>query len=319
MLSATDGWSVGVNGTVLHYNGTTWSVVPISTTGRLVDVHMLSTTDGFILDRENNSVYRWNGTQWSLFYVASRNLNRLDAISADDVWMSGLGKIFHCNPCPASGGTWTESYTEPVGANIFNIQMFIGSQGVEGWAGGAATAGQGALLMHYLNGTWTRYLPSPSSTVLYNSFFTIPTDGWAIGYTSTTYIMHYDGVQWTRAYTPTQFLDHMYMLSPTEGWMSGPFGDIVHFLNGNFIPQYAASNYLTSIAMVSQTDGWAVGNAGLMAHYVDDSTATPTASRLQLQLAQQRAFPHPQAQQPRQPALQRQAPPHPPLRRRPRQ
>jgi photosystem II stability/assembly factor-like uncharacterized protein len=280
MVSSTSGWSVGVSGTVLYYNGTTWSPYPISSTGRLVDVHMLNANDGFIVDRENNSVYRWNGTQWSLFHTAPRNLNRLDAVSADNVWVAGLGKIYHCNPCPASGGTWVEEYSSPGSANIFSLQMFVGNQGIEGWATGAGVAGEGALVVHYLNGVWSQYLPSPSSNTLYDSFFTVPDDGWAVGFTSTTYVMRYNGIQWYRAYTLTQQIDRMYMFSPNEGWMSGPDREILHFLNGNFTSEYTAMNtdFLASIFMVSPSDGWAVGHSGIMVHYSDDGTPGPTAT-----------------------------------------
>jgi hypothetical protein len=286
MLSSNSGWAVGDAGTVLYYNGSAWNIVPFSGTGRLVDVHMLSVNDGFILERENNTIYRWNGTQWNLFHTTPTNPNRLDAISPDDVWVAAVGKIFRCHPCPASGGTWTQDYTNA--ANIFSIQMFVGSQGTEGWATGAATGdGDGALVVHYLNGTWSRYIPSPSSNTLYDSSFTIPSNGWAVGFTSTTYLVRYDGVQWTRAYTLTQSLYRLYMLSSSEGWLTGymqggpdnPHGEIVRFLDGNFTTDYRAPDfeYISGIFMISNTEGWAVGDAGLMVHYVDDAP-TPTAT-----------------------------------------
>jgi hypothetical protein len=285
MVSSNSGWAVGEAGTVLYYNGSAWNIVPFSSTGRLVDVHMLSANDGFIIDRENNNVYRWNGTQWSLFYTTLSSPNRIDAISPDDVWLVAVGKIYRCHPCPASGGTWTPEFTN--GANIFSIQMFVGSQGTEGWATGAGTS-EGALVAHYLNGTWTQYTPSPSTNTLYDSSFTIPSNGWAVGFTSTTYVVRYDGVEWTRAYTLPQSLYRLYMVSPTEGWFTGymqggpdnPHGEIVHFFDDYFSTDYIAPDfqYISGIFMLSNTEGWAVGDAGLMVHYVDDTAPSPTAT-----------------------------------------
>jgi photosystem II stability/assembly factor-like uncharacterized protein len=272
MVSATDGWAVGENGTVLRYDGTSWSPVNINpqpSNETLVDVHMLSATDGYIggwgESGASGTIYHWDGTSWGLVYNAARDINRIDAVASNDVWASGLGQIYHYN-----GTNWTLAYNEPQGRNIFAIQMVSAN---EGWAVGA-----NQLIAHYLNGSWTVIEPSPAPQTLYDSFFTAPNEGWAVGFTDSTYVMHYDGVEWTRAYSPTAQLSRMYFLSATDGWAVS-YASILHYDGTDFteVPNPYPDG-LNSIYMLSATDGWIVGTNGAMLHYSDDSTATPTVA-----------------------------------------
>jgi hypothetical protein len=272
MVSATDGWAVGENGTVLRYDGTSWSPVNINpqpSNETLVDVHMLSATDGYIggwgESGASGTIYRWNGTSWGLVYNAPRDINRIDAVASNDVWASGVGQIYHYD-----GTSWTLGYNEDQGRNIFAIQMVSAT---EGWAVGA-----NQLIAHYLNGSWIPLKPSPAPQTLYDAFFTAPNDGWAVGFTDSTYVMHYDGVNWTRAYSPTAQLSRMYFLSATDGWAISYF-NILHYDGTGFTEvNNPYPNGLNSIYMLTATDGWIVGTDGAMLHYSDDATPTPTAT-----------------------------------------
>ena len=72
MVSISNGWAVGENGHVLHYNGSAWTVTsaPINseTTG-LTSISMSSAINGWAVGAERigpygNVLMRWNGTQW---------------------------------------------------------------------------------------------------------------------------------------------------------------------------------------------------------------------------------------------------------------
>ncbi|MBF6613144.1 MAG: S-layer homology domain-containing protein [Chloroflexi bacterium] len=271
MVSPTDGWAVGDGGTLLHYNGTAWSPSSsISTTDTLVDVFMLSPTNGYIVGWNNNAggdVFHYNGITWRLEFNSTVTLNRVDATGPNDVWVSGLARIYHWN-----GAQWTLSYTQSSGENIFAIQMVSTT---EGWATGAL-----GLTLHYLNGTWSAYTPRPVSNTLYDLFFRLPDDGWSIGFTSTTYIVRYDGAQWTRAYTSTYPLDRIFILSPTDGWATGSVpSTITHYDGTGFTPVDNPTNQsLHGIYMLSASDGWIVGDAGTMLHYTDDGTPSATST-----------------------------------------
>jgi hypothetical protein len=268
MVSTNEGWAVGENGVVLRYNGVSWTVVPTFTAETLVDVHMLSSTDGFILGwgevQGGGNVYRWNGTAWTLFHQTPTDPNRIDDVGANNLWIAGLQAIYHYN-----GVSWTTPLTDV--RNIFSLQMYDTGQGPGGWAVGA-----NRFMAQYANGTWTLLDPNPAPQTLYHNSFSSPTDGWAVGFTATTYILHWNGTQWSWDYTlPDIYIDRLAMLSPTLGWGTSFTGQIFKFNGSSWTPEFTATQGLRNIYMLSSTEGWAVGEVGVMVHYYDDATPTP--------------------------------------------
>ncbi|MBU1488130.1 PKD domain-containing protein, partial [bacterium] len=61
MVSATDGWAVGGYGTILHYDGTSWSEFSSPTSNYLVSVTMVSATDGWAVGT-GSTILRFVGT-----------------------------------------------------------------------------------------------------------------------------------------------------------------------------------------------------------------------------------------------------------------
>jgi hypothetical protein len=268
MVSTADGWAVGENGVVLRYNGVQWSVVPTFTAETLVDVHMISSNEGYILGwgegNEGGNVYRWNGTAWTHMYDTPADPNRMDDIGSNSLWIAGLFHIYHYN-----GTSWSTVFTDT--RNIFSLQMYSTGSGPGGWAVGA-----NQFMAEYENGTWTVLAPSPAPQTLYHNSFSSPTDGWAVGFTATTYILHWNGSQWNWEYTlPDTYLDRLYMLSPTLGWGTSFTGQIFKFNGSAWTEDHQGSQGFRNIYMLGPTEGWAVGEFGIMAHYYDD--ATPTA------------------------------------------
>ena len=268
MVSSADGWAVGEGGTVARYNGVSWSLVPTFTDEILVDVHMLSANEGYIMGwgapNEGGNVYRWNGSAWSHFYTTPTDPNRMDDVGPNSLWIAGLTAIYHYN-----GVQWTTPFTD--GRNVFSIQMYDTGSGPGGWAVGA-----NRLMAEYRNNSWSVLEPNPAPQTLYHSSFTSPIDGWAVGFTETTYILHWNGAQWSWDYTlPEASIDRLAMVSPTLGWGTSFTGKIYRFNGSSWPQEFQASAGLRNIYMLSATEGWAVGELGLMVHYSDDVT-TPT-------------------------------------------
>jgi len=57
MVNSTDGWAVGSDGIIIHWDGTSWSNVASPTGAWLSCVEMVSSTDGWIVGADG--VYRW--------------------------------------------------------------------------------------------------------------------------------------------------------------------------------------------------------------------------------------------------------------------
>src|SRR5437870_356629 len=104
MVSGSDGWAVGENGAVLHYNGSAWQQVDIGTTNILVDVFMVSASDGFILawTDTGSEIYRYNGLSWTPNYTTTQSLSRIHGSSPTNVWAVGLNTSVHWD-----GSQWT--------------------------------------------------------------------------------------------------------------------------------------------------------------------------------------------------------------------
>ena len=79
LVSPDDGWAVGQEGVILHWDGHAWSQVvsPVTAT-RLHDVDMVSPTDGWAVGDYPGIILRWDGVHWSL----------VDDQSYRDLWVS---------------------------------------------------------------------------------------------------------------------------------------------------------------------------------------------------------------------------------------
>lgn len=230
---------------ILHYDGHSWTRVPVdpSLVVRVVSVSMLSATDGWAVG--GNSILHYTNGAWR------------------------LATSFPNDPEHSVG--------------LKSIAMVSASEGwIAGYQMDPAT-GDGPLLLHYLNGTWTPvHLPSfdqPRATI--ESVSMLPSgDGWVVGgeYTDAgqrTLILHYSHGTWTSEPTsvPAQ-LNGVDALSRTEAWAVGTKdiaigpGVILHYLNGTWssVPS-PTPNLLHTVVMRSPREGWAGGDGAATLRY----------------------------------------------------
>src|SRR5207244_3460984 len=100
-VSANDIWAVGYS-SILHWDGTSWAVVPSPNVGILFGVAAVSANDVWAVGYYHRSgiaqaltlVEHWDGSRWSV--VPSPNVDTTDnilfgvaAVSANDVWAVG--------------------------------------------------------------------------------------------------------------------------------------------------------------------------------------------------------------------------------------
>jgi len=57
MVNSSDGWAVGSDGCIIHWDGVSWSNVTSPTGAWLHCVNMVSSTDGWIVGADG--IYRW--------------------------------------------------------------------------------------------------------------------------------------------------------------------------------------------------------------------------------------------------------------------
>ncbi len=78
-LASTEGWAVGDNGSILRWDGTSWSAVTSNTTENLYGVHCVSASDCWATGG-GGTILHWNGSVWSA-PVASGTTGLLRGVS----------------------------------------------------------------------------------------------------------------------------------------------------------------------------------------------------------------------------------------------
>jgi len=253
MVSTDNGWAVGNTGTIIRWDGTSWSLwqqanatalrwnsaswsdrsglLPIGI-NELNSVSMLSYADGWAVGRRingNSTVVRWNGTNWSSVQpspAVNRNLNSVFAISANDGWaVGGAGTIIRWN-----GISWSTvaSPTGNVLNSIFMLDTDNNSIADDGWA-----VGQSGTIIRWNGASWNN-VASPTGQNLNSVFMVSANDGWAVGRrtggtTNGWVFLRWNGVSWSLVSVDTsptvaQNLNSVFMLSYREGYAMGNNG-----------------------------------------------------------------------------------------------
>ncbi|HUK29264.1 MAG TPA: hypothetical protein VLV31_12635 [Candidatus Acidoferrales bacterium] len=267
MLDTSNGWAVGNEGTIQHFDGSSWSLIASGTTTDLFGLSFgppgsLSPNAGFAVGGSGGvaTALYWSGTSWfpistGLSGAGAVKLSSVFALSATDAWAvdSVSGAFWHWSGSAGLGGGWIEVSSAPAGLN----SVFMTSP-TDGWA-----VGDGGIIYRYSGGGWTLYTTA-SQTL--NSVYMIDQDeGWAVGVGGAIY--HYTSGVWTGPVSPgsgTQDLNSVFMISQSEGWAVGASGTILHYTGGQWtlIQNQLGTNQDLNSVYFAGTVGWAVGNAG---------------------------------------------------------
>lgn len=93
MVSATDGWAVGEAGTILRWDGLTWTLTASPTEQWLSAVAMVTATDGWAV--ADPDMLHWDGQRWTEFtLIDGRDLFGVAMASATDGWIVGNRGLF---------------------------------------------------------------------------------------------------------------------------------------------------------------------------------------------------------------------------------
>ena len=300
MVSTTEGWAVGANGTIYHYFGGIWNSFTSPVKTALRSVFMISPTEGWAVG-DGGVIIHYSTGIWSGPVspgTTSNNLLSVFMVSSTEGWAFGTkGSILHY-----AGGTWTLLPsnlvpTSPVALMNFNSGFFNSAN--DGWA-----VGTDGVIVHF-DGVNYGAVTSPT----FNNFTAISfgppltgpinaNDGWAVGNASITdgvlpnepTIYHWNGFQWTKgvAIGTTNNLNAVFMVDSGDVWAvgggprstascSGPVCPVIlHFTGGswNTITPPPGNYLLKSIFMVNSNEGWAVGEqtgspypTGIILHY----------------------------------------------------
>ena len=210
-----DIFTVGLNGTILHNDGTGWTAQASPTSGVLYSVWGLSSTDIYAVGADGTILSNFDGATWNdETGVTSDTLLSVWGTSWDDVWAVGSnGTIVHFD-----GGSWNLE-TSPVAI------LLLGMWGTS--VDDVFAVGAGGTILHYDGAGWTQ-MASPTAEALRAVWGTAPDNVFAVGALGT--ILRYDGATWTAMISPTtRFLRAVWGSSGTEVYAVGGGGTIVRY------------------------------------------------------------------------------------------
>ncbi len=239
--SATDLWAVGYsspfgnsthNLLIEHWNGATWSVVPIGTIGTgstyLGDVAVVNANEVWAVGLYRNGGHdvalalHWNGTVWQVVPTSNpgtlnNEFSSVSVVAANNVWAVGESANNSSPYQPLierwNGSTWDVVPSIPVGTrdNFLEGVSALGANDI--WAAGEYYNGTNyqTLAEHWDGTTWS-VVPSANPGTGFNNFLAVvavgPEDVWAVGDQMVgtpiqTLIEHYTGCPPTVTPTPT--------------------------------------------------------------------------------------------------------------------
>jgi photosystem II stability/assembly factor-like uncharacterized protein len=263
MVNQNEGWAVGNSGTIVHYSSGTWSgpFSPSPTNQNLKAVFMVSQTEGWAVGASGTVLHYLNGA-WLLASNQFGTSQNLNAISFFAGNGWAVGDFGTIVPLSAQG--------LPLGIPGSTFQSVYLSNGGDGWIVGCSTAGCGfgagdLTLLHWNGNSYTRGSASATPTDLYSVSMVSPSEGWAVGGSgSSPEILHYNGGTWMQTPAPpvNGILRSVFMVDGSNGWAVGDNGAILRYSGSWGSVSAPTTNTLRSIFMVSAGDGWAVGDGG---------------------------------------------------------
>ncbi|GIJ61281.1 hypothetical protein [Virgisporangium aurantiacum] len=259
-LSATDGWSVGgdgTNGVIRRFDGIRWRLVsspnladPSGGAGlSAVDAVSASTAfavgSAFTAGAGNHAVaVRWNGSAWSRSTVGptafpNSRLVSVKAFSATDAWAVGTDErntFDHTLVMHFDGTSWQQVAAPDPGTRNSFLTGVTGAAPTDVWAVGyVQNLPYGnrirlPLVVHWNGTAWSEVpiagTPTDTTTYLYGVSASSATDVWAVGYRpgagSGAYVARWNGTTWNTVTAPAMgTLRSVSARAANDVWVTG--------------------------------------------------------------------------------------------------
>jgi hypothetical protein len=187
-----DVWAVGNHqtattpstGAIEHWDGATWSAIPIGAAYTLKAVWGTGTRDVWAVG-ERGTILHWDGSSWSAVPSGTpRPLTGVWGSGPSDVWAVGFGgTIKHWD-----GTVWSSI----PGGTDYDLNAVWGSGPSDVWAVGSSASGAGGIFEHWDGTAWSA-VQSATPGIYLSLWGSGPGDVWAVG----TGISHWNGSTWS--------------------------------------------------------------------------------------------------------------------------
>jgi photosystem II stability/assembly factor-like uncharacterized protein len=220
-----DGWAVGEKGTVLRLSNGAWSDESLSTDIDLYDVALAGDGSGWLVGA-GGTVFRLQSGGWSQVDVGKTlDLHCAAVYDAENAWLGGdYNTVLQWD-----GANWTDVKVKPQYPQPLNpVFLAASAYGVNGtpavWAGG-----YGVSFSNSVNGEWT-FIHSPVRSPVNGMHIKRETEyGWAVG--DNAVLAFFDGNSWS-LYSEggvTGDLNDVFTVGKNQAWAVGDGGAIYRF------------------------------------------------------------------------------------------
>lgn len=227
--------SVGV---ILHYSQGSWSIVSGTIVPPVLRSLFILSADDIWTVGDEGSILHYDGVQWneitSPIIANTFSLTDIAATSNNNIWVIGSqGVLLHYD-----GTTWQRITANTFGArsasvNFLSISM---SSPGDGWIVGDRAHSSKGLILHYQHEEWQE-IPNAPKNGLQRIFMISTTDGWAVGKADTVmHYTNHQWTQVTKNISalPNVLLSDLAFISSHDGWVAGDQGTLLHYYNGTW-------------------------------------------------------------------------------------
>jgi hypothetical protein len=266
MISENNGWIVGENGIILHWDGNSWKVMQSPTEESISDVDFVDANDGWMLaggwyaQGDTTIIWRWDGSRWvDASGLVAEPPTRIDEFNYD-LWM-----IMDISMVSSDDGWATGWWSQ-------NRKYWSGTREVY-------TSEEFGLLLHWNGTKWhvsAEYgsMPRLSDVFMLDSStgWTCTSNAWSYGENYEIHFVHntyqYDGTSWVGIREGQWGFFEIFGINENDVWGAAPnsLESISHW-NGNQWTDMSPSTYSQGFCGVHSTfflgedNGWAVGSA----------------------------------------------------------
>ncbi|MFX0062865.1 MAG: C25 family cysteine peptidase [Candidatus Hermodarchaeota archaeon] len=184
MISPTNGWAVGKDSYICHWNGHEWVDQSGSTPNiDYYSVKMVGYREGWAVG-EQGTIIRWDGESWSNFpSPVSSTLYSVDIATPMEGWAVGQNSLLHWN------GTIWEDWGLPVGFSGSLNSVFMANKD-DGWI-----VGDGGAIFRWDGSVWNSVTSPTNENLKSVCMFWLGSRGWAVGEGGT--ILKWQGGTWS--------------------------------------------------------------------------------------------------------------------------
>ena len=266
--STNDVYAVGDGGTILHYNGTSWT--SRNQGNVLYGVWGSSSSDVFIAG--DHTMLHYDGSSWISMNTGTGVLGvwfDVCGSSATDVFAVGYdGMILRYN-----GSTWSQMSS----GYLFDVTDVWGSSSSNVYAVGYDWQTSTGPVLHYDGSTWSRITSAPYE--LYGVWGSSSSDVFAVG--DHGVIRHFNGSAWSAMTSPTTYRlrdvwgssssDVFAVASQWDIATQQNLGAILHYNGTAWSVQRTGIPGLSGVWGSSSSDVFVVGQNGTIFHYDGNS------------------------------------------------